>query len=261
MGTRLTTQKRGKGSPTYRTPGHRYFANITYSSAKGVGQVVGFVHDAGRTSMLAKILMDDGATIVYNIAAEGLATGDKIVLSTTPTAEGQEKPSATTGSILPLADVPDGAMVFNVESTPRDGGKIGRSSGSFATLVGRDEETGLVLVRLGSREIVKRSPKCRATLGVACGGGRLEKPFKKAGNRRAAMRARNRLYPHVRGTAMSAYDHPHGGRGFGKSTTISRDTPPGRKVGLIAARRSGRKKGKSKAVAASASKPSTGSKK
>ncbi len=246
MGTRLTTQKRGKGSPSYKTPGHRFFGNVQYPDSVGIGQVLGFTHDAGRTPLLAEILMEDGSTVVHNIAAEGLKVGDKVEFAKAAAKEGEQRLVAS-GSVLPLSDIPDGSLVFNLEFTPRDGGKIARSSGGFASVVARDEETGQVSVRLASREVKKLSPQCRATIGVACGGGRLEKPFKKAGNKRAAMRARNRLYPHVRGTAMSAYDHPHGGRGFGKSTTISRDTPPGRKVGLIAARRSGRSKGKSKA--------------
>ena len=87
-------------------------------------------------------------------------------------------------------------------------------------------------------------PRCRATVGIAAGGGRTEKPFKKAGYKFYAVRMRATLWPHVRGTAMSAYDHPHGGRSFGKPTAVSRNAPPGRKVGLIAARRTGRRKGK-----------------
>ncbi len=79
---------------------------------------------------------------------------------------------------------------------------------------------------------------------MAAGGGRLEKPFKKAGTHWHAVRARNKYYPVVRGTAMAAYDHPHGGKSFGKPTAVKRSTPPGRKVGQVAAKRTGRRKGK-----------------
>ncbi len=74
---------------------------------------------------------------------------------------------------------------------------------------------------------------------------RLEKPFLKAGNKWFKMKALNRYYPHVRGRAMSAYDHPYGGKTGGKPTMVSHGTPPGRKAGHIGARRTGRRKGKS----------------
>ena len=69
-----------------------------------------------------------------------------------------------------------------------------------------------------------------------------EKPMMKAGVHYYAAQARNRYFPKSRGSAMSAYDHPHGGKGFGFSTTRARGSPPGIKVGLIAARSSGRRK-------------------
>ncbi|MEM4052736.1 MAG: 50S ribosomal protein L2, partial [Ignisphaera sp.] len=78
------------------------------------------------------------------------------------------------------------------------------------------------------------------------GGGRLEKPLLKAGNAYYKWRAKARKWPRVRGVAMNAVDHPHGGgshQSESKPTTVSRRAPPGRKVGHIAARRTGRRKG------------------
>ena len=86
-------------------------------------------------------------------------------------------------------------------------------------------------------------------MGTVAGAGRTNKPFVKAGHKFHAMKARGIKYPIVRGKAMNATDHPHGGthnrnsRGGGKySTTRPRNLPPGKKVGAIAARRTGKKK-------------------
>ncbi len=258
MGTHLTQQKRGHGSGSYRTPSFRFFADINYSqSAKGVGQVVEFIDDPGRFPLLAKIVMENGIESFYNIAAEGLKIGDKVSINLeSKDAQGEPRQFSPdeikVGMIATLGQYPDGTPIFNLERAPNDGGKFARSSGATASIVGRDEDTGIVDVMLSSKVIVKLDPRCHATVGVACGGGRLEKPLKKAGNGYYLAKARNRLFPKVRGTAMSAYDHPHGGRGLGVSNTVKRSTPPGAKVGLVAARRSGRGKGRRKSDKASA---------
>ena len=96
-----------------------------------------------------------------------------------------------------------------------------------------------------SKKEKKFSPNCRASIGSIAGSGRLDKPFLKAGTRFKKMRARNRLYPKVCGISMNAVDHPFGGKCShikGRPTLSSRNAPPGRKVGKIAPRRTGRKK-------------------
>ncbi len=234
MGTMLIQQRRGKGSPTFSAPSHRYFIDLKYSKFESaiLGEVVDFVDDPSRHSIIAEILLESGEK-VYNVAAEGLKVGDKISL-------GREGLRLSLGSVLPLSAVPDGTPVFNIELRPNDGGKIARTSGSSAYVVSHDEETGTVTIRLPSKAIRVLDGKCRVTVGVACGGGRLEKPFKKAGKKFFAMKAQNRYWPIVGETKKSAYDHPFGGRSFGKPTTVKRSTPPGRKVGHVAARSTGR---------------------
>ena len=250
MGTHLTTQKRGRGSPRYRTPGHRYYGNISYEQKlDGMAQVTDIVHDAGRRALIAEMLLDDGKTEFSMIAPEGVKIGDKVNLRTInsyvkPELFEYDNSIVTTGSILPLSMVPDGTTVFNLEIRPLDGGKFGRTSGAGILVVGRDEINGDVNVKLSSKTIKVIDPRCRATIGICAGGGRTEKPFKKAGYHFYAMHARGQLWPKVRGSAMSAYDHPHGGKSMGKPTTIARNAPPGQKVGLIAASRTGRKRGK-----------------
>lgn len=232
----LIHQKRGKGTPAFKSPSHRFVADVRYPqlvySRTGLAQVIGLEDDPGRNALLARISFEDGNWF-YSPAAEGLAVGDKIAVGT-----GRPSP----GAILSLGEVPDGTPVFNLELSAGDGGKAARSSGAVCYVVSHDEDTGMVSVQLASKKVVVLSPRCLATVGVACGGERTEKPFMKAGEKRHAMEARNKYYPKVRGTAMNAYDHPHGGKGFGTPTTRARGSPHGAKVGLIAARQSGRKK-------------------
>ncbi|MFH0922897.1 MAG: 50S ribosomal protein L2 [Candidatus Micrarchaeota archaeon] len=239
MGTHLTQQKRGHGGPSYRSPGHRFFGHISYVLPKKTmrGQVMRFIDDPGRRTLLAEILLEDGSKI-YSLAAEGLLVGAEV--SVGPEAQ------ATLGSITRLNNIPEGTPIFNLELTPGDGGRVSRSSGAVSYRLAQDEDSQKVTVQLSSKEIRELKPNCYATIGVAAGGGSKEKPFLKAGTKSHVMHALNRYYPHVRGRAMSAYDHPYGGKTGGKPTTVSRGTPPGRKAGHIAARRTGRSAGKKK---------------
>ncbi len=234
MGKRLINQKRGRGHPRYVTPSHRFFDPAKYKPIKQtmLGQVTDFIDDPAHSPILAEITFIDNSK-QYLIAAEGLALGDKIEMGP------EAKPAL--GSIMQIGKIPDGTTVFNLELKPGDGGKIARTTGAGVLIASHDEETNFVSVTLASKAKKIIDPKCFATIGVACGGGRLEKPFMKAGHKFYYMRARNKLYPTVRGSAMNAYDHPHGGKSMGKPTTRGRNTPPGGKVGHIAARRTGRK--------------------
>jgi len=113
---------------------------------------------------------------------------------------------------------------------------------------GRGAPVAIVLFEDGLKKIILPSEGLRvATIGIVAGGGRTEKPFVKAGNKYHLKKAKGHYYPKVRGVAMNPVSHPHGGgahQGPPRSTTVSRHAQPGRKVGLIAARRSGRRKGK-----------------
>ena len=85
---------------------------------------------------------------------------------------------------------------------------------------------------------------CRATIGIVAGGGRIEKPFVKAGTKYHLVKVKCWKWPVVRGKAMNACSHPHGGGAHPKgSTPVSRNAPPGAKVGHISPRRTGRRKG------------------
>jgi large subunit ribosomal protein L2 len=145
------------------------------------------------------------------------------------------------GNTLPLGNIPAGSYICNIESRPNDGGKFVRSSGVQAIVV--DKTSDRVGVRMPSGKTKWFNAGCRATIGIVAGGGRVEKPFVKAGNKYHKMRNTASNWPRVRGVAMNVIDHPFGGGGHqhaGRPKTIARGTSPGRTVGHVAARRTGK---------------------
>jgi len=120
---------------------------------------------------------------------------------------------------------------------------MARSSGAYVTVVAHTP-TGTI-VKLPSGKPASLSDNCRATVGVVAGVGRVEKPFLRAGKKFHWVRSKGGKYSRVRGVAMVAASHPHGGGAHQhsmKPKTVSRHAPPGQKVGLIAAKKTGRRK-------------------
>ncbi len=240
MGKRLTQQKRGKGSPAYKTPSHRFKAKTGFRNYDALekessirGEIIGFVDDPGHQSLLMQVLYENGDISVLP-ATEGLKVGDHIDCGISAKA----KP----GNILPLGEIPEGSYIYNLEVRKGDKGKFVRSPGSYATLVAREGDN--IIVKLPSKRLIKLSAECRAQIGVVAGGGRLEKPMLTAGHAHHKTKATNSRWPKVRGVAMNPVDHPHGGKQHhaGTSTSVSRNASPGQKVGHIASKRTGRKK-------------------
>ena len=231
MGKRIIAQARGKGGPRYRAPSHRYLGRFEYKPLdfKLSGRVVDLLHDPARNAPVALIAFEDN-TQCLQVACEGLRVGDVIRYG------GEVKQ----GNVLSLGEVPVGAKVFGIEGYPGSGPKFCRSSGSFAVLLGKGPST--VSLQLPSGKILELDARCRATLGVAAGAGRKEKPWVKAGKRYHAMRARGKLFPRTVGVAMAPVDHPFGGMRKGRRPPVSRHAPPGAKVGTIAPRGIKRKK-------------------
>jgi large subunit ribosomal protein L2 len=237
---RIIPQRRGRGSPKYRSPSHRYKGSVKYPridyGVLRVGQVVEFVNDPGRTAPTAKVLMDDFTTTQL-VAPEGVYRGQTI--------EFGEKANVSAGNVLPLKSITPGTQVCNIEVKPGDGGKVVRTSGAFAYVVAHDASTGLTQVKMPSKKTKFIRSESLATVGKVGAAGRKDKPMLHAGQKYYRMRARGKLWPVVCGRAKNAVDHKHGGGRHphvGRSTTVSRNTPPGRKVGHIAARRTGRRK-------------------
>jgi large subunit ribosomal protein L8e len=146
------------------------------------------------------------------------------------------------GNVLPINQIPEGALVCNLEEHVGDKGRISRTSGTYATIVGHSEDGSKTRVRLPSGARKTLVGTVRAMVGLVAGGGRTEKPIMKAGVAKFKHRSRRMAWPRIRGVAMNPVDHPHGGgnqQHIGHPSTVSRLAVPGQKVGLIAARRSG----------------------
>jgi len=241
MGKNIISQARGKGGPTYRSPSFRYKGEAKHKTLGDItfaGEVKDLIHCAGHSTPLACVEYSDGE-IVFMLAPEGLKVGD-------PISSGPEAPLEL-GNTLPLKDLPEGALIVNIEGVPGDGGKFVRSSGTFARIMSKTENK--IIVKMPSKKQKIFNPKCRACLGVLSGGGRTEKPLVKAGTKYFKMKAKNKLWPKVSGNAMNAVDHPFGNKRSlrkSKAKPISRHAPPGRKVGYVAAKRTGRRKGRSR---------------
>lgn len=241
MGKRLIQQRRGRGTPRYRAKSHRskgiaeYPSLNLYKNTIG-GQVLELIHDPTKSAPLAKVLLENFSEI-WVIAPEGLKIGQWIEFGKTALPKD--------GNVLPLEKIPEGTQIYNIEKTPGDGGKLVRAGGAFAQVISHESRLNLTYLLLPSKKTISINSNSRATIGKVSGSGRKEKPFTKAGNSYYKYKARNKLYPIVRGVAMNPVDHPHGGGGHkhvGHPSSVSRNTPPGRKVGHISPKRTGKKK-------------------
>ena len=189
----------------------------------GSGKVLDLIHAPGRNCPLAKVDFD--GDVIEMIASEGMQVGQEVKL-------GSGAP-VYSGNTLPLSGIPEGTPVYNVEGRPGDGGKFVRTAGTSATMVSRGKK---VVILMPSGEFKTLDPNCRATVGIVAGGGQKEKPFGKAGAKYHAYKSKAKAHFKVRGVAMNPVDHPHGGgshQHVGKPSTVSRNAPPGRKVGHL----------------------------
>jgi large subunit ribosomal protein L2 len=236
MGKRLIQQRRGRVKGRFKSPSHRFKGRIKYNqdTEQHEGIVEDIFHDPGHTAPLASIRLENNKKIMV-LASEGMKVGNNIKITRNMT-------ETSIGNILPLGIIPEGIPVYNIELNPGDGGKLVRAGGSNATITSHDKNK--TIVQLPSGKFKTLSSSCRATIGLLGGGGRKDKPFLKAGKKHIAYRTRGKQFPVVRGVAMNPVAHPHGGgahQHVGKPSTIKRGASHGRKVGSIAAKRTGRK--------------------
>jgi large subunit ribosomal protein L2 len=240
MGKRVRVQRRGKGGSTFRASSHKRIAPSKYSClskdeiGNGVkGQVKKLLHESGRGAPLAIVTLENRRSY-YSVIPEGVYEKQEIEMG--------EPSSINVGNILPVGKIPEGTMICNIELSPGDGGKIARSSGTYATIISHTQEGTMIRLPSGKPRYV--NDLCLATIGAISAAGRVEKPFLKAGSKYHWMKSKGHKYPRTRGRAMIAAVHPFGSgrRGSRKVTTVSRNAPAGRKVGLISARRTGLKK-------------------
>jgi large subunit ribosomal protein L8e len=253
MGRVLRAQRKGRGgifkSHNKHRKGAARFRVNDFSERHGYvkGVVKEIIHDPGRGAPLAKVQFRHAYKYRLEtqnfIAVEGLYTGQFIYAG--------KKAQLKIGNVLPLGSMPEGTIVSNVEEFPGDRGRIARASGDYVTIVSHNPENNTTRLRLpsGAKKVVQSG--ARAQVGIIAGGGRVDKPVLKAGRAYHKYKAKRNCWPVVRGVAMNPVEHPHGGgnhQHVGHATTVARNSPPGKKVGLIAARRTGRIKGGSNKV-------------
>ncbi|KAI8812045.1 translation protein SH3-like domain-containing protein [Cladochytrium replicatum] len=244
MGRVIRAQRKGAGgifkSHTKRRVAPAQLRPLDYAERHGYirGVVKDIVHDPGRGAPLAKVVFRDPyrykQRTEYFIATEGTFSGQFVYCG--------KKAALTVGNVLPLSSMPEGTIICNVEEKTGDRGAVARTSGNYATIIGQMPDEGKTRIKLpsGSKKVV--SSDCRATIGIVAGGGRIDKPLLKAGAAHHKYRVKRNSWPKTRGVAMNPVDHPHGGgnhQHIGHASTVSRSAPPGQKVGLIAARRTG----------------------
>jgi len=181
------------------------------------------------------------------LTAEGMCTGQFVYCG--------KKAALQVGNVLPIGSVPEGTIVCSLEEKAGDRGRLARASGNYATIVAHNPDTGRTRVRLpsGAKKVLPSAN--RAMIGIVAGGGRIDKPIMKAGRAHHKFRVKRNCWPRVRGVAMNPVEHPFGGgnhQHIGKPSTVRRDASHGRKVGLIAARRTGRLRGTKKIAAEAA---------
>lgn len=165
------------------------------------GKVTAVEYDPNRSAYIALITYADGEKR-YILAPLGLNAGDAVLAS--------EKADIRPGNTMTLAGMPVGTLIHNIEMLPNQGGKLVRSAGGVAQLMGREGE--YCQVKMPSGEMRKIFHLCRATIGQVSNPEHMNLAIGKAGRKRWLG-----VRPTVRGVAMNPVDHPHGG-GEGKTS-------------------------------------------
>lgn len=193
----------GRVTSRFRGGGHkRLYRRVDFKRDKvGIpAKVVALEYDPNRSARIALLHYADGEKR-YILAPDGLAIHDAI--------QSGPQVDIRPGNALPLANIPLGTTIHNIELKPGKGGQLNRSAGTAAQVMGR--EGAFVLIRLNSGEMRRVLATCMATVGQV---GNLDHENVSVG-KAGRVRWRGRR-PHVRGVVMNPVDHPHGG-GEGKS--------------------------------------------
>jgi large subunit ribosomal protein L2 len=152
-------------------------------------------YDPNRTAFIALIKYADGE-LAYILAPQRIKAGDAVVSGL--------KVDIKPGNAMPLAAIPVGTIVHNIELKQGAGGKMSRAAGTYAQLVGKD--AGYAQVKLQSGELRVVRAECMATIGAVSNADNMNQHLGKAGRNRWLGRR-----PHNRGVVMNPVDHPHGG--------------------------------------------------
>ena len=194
----------------HRGGGHKqYYRVIDFKRIKDdiKATVKSIEYDPNRTSNIALIQYPDGIK-AYIIAPKGLEVGMIV--------ESGVNADIKVGNALPLANIPDGTLIHNIELKPGKGGQLVRSAGTSAQLLGKEGKYAIVRLTSGETRMILLT--CRATVGTVGNGQHELIKIGKAGRKRWMG-----IRPTVRGSVMNPNDHPHGG-GEGKAP-IGRPSP------------------------------------
>ncbi|MDA0220127.1 MAG: 50S ribosomal protein L2 [Proteobacteria bacterium] len=188
----------GRITAFHRGGGHkRRYRLIDFKRRKfGVtGTIERLEYDPNRSAFIALVIYEDGEK-AYILAPQRVQPGDKVVSG--------ERVDIRPGNAMPMQNIPVGTIVHNIEMRPGAGGKIARSAGTYAQLVGKDQ--GYAQLRLASGEMRMVRGECIATIGAVSNSDHQNRKLGKAGRTRWLGKR-----PTVRGVAMNPIDHPHGG--------------------------------------------------
>ena len=152
-------------------------------------------YDPNRSAFIALIRYEDGE-LSYILAPQRVQVGDTVISG--------NRVDIRPGNALPIANIPVGTIVHNVEMKVGGGGQIARSAGTYVQIVGKDQ--GYAQLRLASGEVRLVRAECMATIGAVSNPDQANKKIGKAGRNRWLGKR-----PSVRGVAMNPVDHPHGG--------------------------------------------------
>lgn len=200
----------GKITTRHQGGGHkRKYRIIDFKRDKDgiVGKVSAIEYDPNRNANIALITYVDGEKR-YIIHPKGLNVGDKIISG--------EKVDLKVGNAMPLANIPVGTVIHNVELHPGKGGQMARAAGTSVQVLAKEDK--YVTLRLQSTEVRKVLGACRATIGSVG-----NEDFNLINLGKAGKSRWQGVRPTVRGSVMNPVDHPHGG-GEGKSP-IGHDAP------------------------------------
>lgn len=194
----------GRTTSRFRGGGHKQSYRIVDFKRRKFdvpGKIVRFEYDPFRTAFIALIKYNDGE-YSYILAPQRIKAGSTVIA-------GQHVEIAP-GNAMPLLSMPVGTIIHNVELKPGAGGKLARSAGTYAQLIGKD--VGYAQIKLQSGELRVVRGECMATIGSVSNPDNMNQNVGKAG--RSQWRGRR---PHTRGVVMNPVDHPHGG-GEGKTS-------------------------------------------
>jgi large subunit ribosomal protein L2 len=194
----------GRTTVRFRGGGHkRTYRKVDFRRRKFdvPARVERIEYDPNRTGFIALVKYEDGE-LAYILAPQRLAEGDSIVSG--------EHVDVKPGNAMPLGNMPIGTIVHNIELKVGKGGQLARSAGTYAQIVGRDQD--YVIVRLNSTEQRLVHGRCMGTVGAVSNPDRMNTSIGKAGRKRWMG-----WRPHNRGVAMNPVDHPLGG-GEGKTS-------------------------------------------